>query len=148
MILGIDIGTTTGWSFVAEDGRVTETESKKFKAPTLAGRFMEARTLFETLIQQGCEVVYYERVRRFMSSQAALVYCGILAQLMIVCEESDIPLEELSPTEIKKFAIGKGKASKQEMIDAAEAVSGIRGRDDNAADATHAALLGYSRYCA
>ncbi len=131
MILGIDIGTTTGYALVDKQGVCKASGSKKFKSSDLGKRFLEAREFFAALLnitnlppEEQVLIVYYERVRRFMSSQAALVYCGILAQLMTCCVERGITLEEFSPTEIKKFAVGKGKASKEEMIIAAEERTG------------------------
>lgn len=49
--------------------------------------------------------------------------------------DNSIPYVEIPPTTLKKFATGKGNASKQEMIDAANESGAPDLDDDNVADA-------------
>jgi crossover junction endodeoxyribonuclease RuvC len=53
-----------------------------------------------------------------------------------------IPVLEASPTSVKKFATGKGRASKSEMLAAAKALWGFETTDDNQADALALACMG------
>lgn len=146
MILGIDLGSKTGWSLIKEGKRISS-GTEKLQGKELADRFLYSQEFFGSLIENpGLEAVYFEHVRRFMSSQAALVYCGLLAILMCQCQNRGIPFISLSPTEIKKYATGSGKASKEEMTEAATNLTGHKPIDDNEADAIIIGLLGYNQF--
>lgn len=54
-----------------------------------------------------------------------------------VCVEMEVEYIELSSSEIKKFATGKGNAGKPEMIKYAKELWDYQGDDDNEADAIH-----------
>jgi Holliday junction resolvasome RuvABC endonuclease subunit len=55
--------------------------------------------------------------------------------LKLFCEENAIEYKSYMPTEIKKFATGKGNAKKDQMIKAAQEKFGLTTNDDNQADA-------------
>lgn len=81
------------------------------------------------------ERVYYELVARHIGTRAAHVYGGLVAVLQAFCERNDIPYSAVPVGTIKKHATGKGNASKQMMIEAAQTRLGYEREDDNEADA-------------
>lgn len=54
----------------------------------------------------------------------------------------DIPYASPVPTNLKRFATGKGNATKEEMVKAAEALTAHRIANDDEADAFHARRMG------
>jgi Holliday junction resolvasome RuvABC endonuclease subunit len=56
--------------------------------------------------------------------------------IVTFCEERKIEYRGYSPSEIKKFATGKGNANKEQMVHAAQGYGAII-EDDNHADALH-----------
>lgn len=87
------------------------------------------------------DAVYFEEVRRHKGVDAAHAYGGFLATLTAWCEHHQIPYSGVPVGTIKKFATGKGNASKQQMVDAAYN-AGYAVRVDDEADAIH--LLRYA----
>lgn len=90
-----------------------------------------------TEIKQSCDVIdclHFEEVRRHASSDAAHAYGGFLATLGAWCEHHRIPYQGVPVGTIKKYATGKGNASKDEMVASARA-RGYTPADDNEADA-------------
>lgn len=141
-ILALDLGTNTGWAFKLKSGHI-ESGSVSFATKRHDGggmRFLKFKKWLD-LWFDDCEIeVYYEEVRRHKGTAAAHIYGGFVAQLTAWCEENSIPYSSVSVGTIKKFATGKGNASKEEMIDAAKR-KGFNPADDNEADAL--ALLEY-----
>lgn len=54
---------------------------------------------------------------------------------LIAREMGDVPIIEVNPSSLKKFATGNGRADKLQMIRAAKTMLGIETDDDNIADA-------------
>jgi len=145
MILALDLGTTTGWA-VHEGGTVTS-GSQSFKPRRFEGggmRFLHFKRWLDAIdaSDSGIDAVYFEEVRRHAGVDAAHAYGGFLAHLTAWCEAQlpPIPYEGVPVGTIKKAATGKGNASKQDMIAAAER-RGFAPADDNEADAL--ALLAF-----
>ena len=92
-------------------------------------RFVRVRKylteLLETvsLAQRGAKcqevVVGYEEVARHRGVAAAHVYGGIIAVIQSVCEEQSVPYMGIPVGTVKRCATGKGNASKDQMIAAA-----------------------------
>jgi crossover junction endodeoxyribonuclease RuvC len=55
---------------------------------------------------------------------------------------ANIPVVEVTPTALKKFATGAGRADKKQMVAAAHELWGYDGKDDNQADALALAYMG------
>lgn len=120
-ILGVDIGTHMGMAVISGATAKVIThgcyhlKGKNIESPGM--RFLRAREVFITEIETfEPDLVAVESVKRWMSSDAAFVYNGILAQLLVVLHEKKIDFVGYSPTEIKKAVTGKGKASKEEIL--------------------------------
>ena len=91
------------------------------------------REMFETAKP---EVVYFEEVRRHLSTDAAHVHGGLLAVLTAECEAKEIPYTGIPVGTIKKAATGSGAAKKSAMIEAAKRLYPDQViEDDNQADA-------------
>jgi Holliday junction resolvasome RuvABC endonuclease subunit len=127
-----------GWA-VTRGGKLVAggTAILKGKNTESAGmRFLRARnTLKDLLAIHQPDIVCYEAVKRFMSSASALVYNGILAQLLVLCEETGDTYLGVSPKEIKKHATGNGNAKKEDIIAWAQNYYSTSVKDDNHADA-------------
>lgn len=59
---------------------------------------------------------------------------SLMGVILLVCAEHGVPVLLAKPTELKKYATGKGNAKKEDMIRAAK-MAGERVSDDNIADA-------------
>jgi Holliday junction resolvasome RuvABC endonuclease subunit len=63
--------------------------------------------------------ITYEEVRGHLGTDAAHIYGGFQAILTDYCEEEGIPYNAYPVGTVKKFATGKGNASKKKMVKAA-----------------------------
>jgi len=142
-IIGIDPGTSCGWAVY--DGTWTsgvwDLKPNRFEGGGM--RFLRLRKyLRELILTTHPEALYYEEVRRHMGTDAAHIYGGILAIIESECEVMALPYAGVPVGKVKKFATGKGNASKADMIAAAkERWRGWEG-DDNEADARWIAAAG------
>ena len=139
-ILALDLATTTGWAFICHGVLTSGTIS--FKSGRFEGGGMRylrfRRWVAEFLEAQQPDVVYFEEVRRHMSTDAAHVYGGLLAQLTAECEARTpkVPYQSIPVGTIKAKATGKGNASKDMMVASAKAKWPCQNiADDNQADA-------------
>jgi Holliday junction resolvasome RuvABC endonuclease subunit len=146
MILALDLGTNTGWAL--GNCRVTLSGTESFAPNKREGdgmRYLKfKRWLTEMKAANDIDAVYYEQVGRHASTAAAHVYGGFCAMLMAWCEHHGIAYRPVFWSEIKKFATGKGNATKAEML-AAMRAAGFSPRDDNEADAIALCMLAISR---
>ena len=137
-ILALDLGTQTGWAMQGRDGGITS-GSQSFKPQRFEGggmRFLRFKRWFTEIKQcaAGIDLVVFEEVRRHVGVDAAHAYGGFMGQLTAWCEHHQIPYQGIPVGTIKKHATGKGNASKDEMLAAAQAL-GHHPIDDNEADA-------------
>jgi Holliday junction resolvasome RuvABC endonuclease subunit len=136
-LLALDLGTTTGWALRAPDGSITS-GSECFRPQRFEGggmRFLRfKRWLAELHGHAAIGALYFEEVRRHVSTDAAHAYGGFLATLTAWCEHHGIPYSGVPVGTIKKHATGRGNASKDDVIAAIRA-AGFSPADDNEADA-------------
>lgn len=135
-ILGLDLGTTTGFAVGSEAHMVSGTWNLKQGRYDGGGmRFVKFRTrLNEMHAAYPLDCVFFEEVRRHLGTTAAHAYGGYLAVLTEWCEENGIPYSGLPVGEIKKSFCGSGNAKKEKMIDECMR-RGFDPCDDNEADA-------------
>ena len=138
-ILAVDPGTKSGWCLRKPSGRVLSgvwnLKGGRFEGGGM--RYVRFRRLLEE-IMASAEVsqVVFEEVRRHMGVDAAHVYGGLIAEITELCEQHKIPYEGIPVGTIKKYATGKGNASKKMMLDAAYSKwPDVEIKDDNQADA-------------
>ena len=138
VILALDLGTHTGWALRSADGTIAS-GTIEFRNDRWQGggmRFLRFKHwLTETRTTVGTiGAVFYEEVRAHAGVDAAHVFGGMLAILTAWCEHHSIPYEGVPVGTIKRFATGKGNASKEAVIAAMKA-KGHQPGDDNEADA-------------
>jgi Holliday junction resolvasome RuvABC endonuclease subunit len=136
-ICALDLATTTGFASTSHGILISGSYKCRNKAKEPWGSCFLSfkRWLREWLIQEKPEKLYYEEVRRWSSGDAAKAYCGLRAVMLMECELWGIGVVGVAVGTIKKHATGSGKASKDEMIEAAWRRWGVRCKDDNQADA-------------
>jgi Holliday junction resolvasome RuvABC endonuclease subunit len=149
-VLGFDLGSKCGWAFSAGAGEAVhsgllKTTPTRFESQGMrAVKFEKGVLLLMTTFKP--DFVAFEEVRRHSSTIAGQVwglYSGILMKL---CEERGITYAGYGVGTIKKHATGKGNASKELMIGAAE----VRWPEqdiitDDVADALHIMALGLTQ---
>ncbi len=119
-LLALDPATHTGWSHSKGiagvwDLSIKRNESAGMRLIRLKAKLKEIHKLYPIdLLVFETPVCYPKRIAAFS------VQIEIQAVIKIFCEENGIDYKGYSPTEIKKHATGKGKASKENMVDAAE----------------------------
>ena len=98
----------------------------------LAEILEQTEILFRALRGQGLEAVFYERpfARGMAATRSGW---GIAGVIEAVAMRYGLVALDMPPATIKKFATGKGRASKQEMIEAARRF-GYTGSDEHEAD--------------
>ncbi len=132
-ILGIDLGTITGWAMLVE-GKI-RSGSVSFKQSRFEGggmRYLKFERWLSSLPKVG--LVYFEEVRRHLGADAAHAYGGFLSHLTAWCEMRGIPYQGVGVGTIKRFIAGKGNASKLEVMESVRGL-GFSPVDDNEADA-------------
>ena len=136
-ILALDIATTTGWKTETASG-VWKLRQKKDDSTGM--KLVRLKSYLKELIElEHIELVAYERPAGMFKS-AIISESELIGVVLLLCEELSLQCTAYSPTEIKKFATGKGNAKKIDMI--AKAVElGYNPADDNEADAIHLYLL-------
>ena len=137
-ILALDLGTTTGWALRSSDGTINS-GSAGFRPQRFEGGGMRILRFKRWLAELkdmtgGIHALYFEEVRRHVSTDAAHAYGGFLATLTAWCEHHQIPYQGVPVGTIKKHATGKGNASKDDVLSAMRAL-GHAPADDNEADA-------------
>jgi len=125
-ILAFDLGTNTGWAVTApSDEKCPFTYGTlDLKGSRYSGGGMRyvifRKHVIEMLDAMEPDMVVYEEVRRHLGTDAAHVYGGLKAHLVEVCETRGVPYEGVPVGTIKRFATGKGNASKLQMVQEAE----------------------------
>lgn len=134
-ILAIDPATKLGW---AVNNTIYGLENYTVKAGESTGmKWIRLKSfLYELIKKEGTELVVYERAGgRFKNDIAS--HSKFIAIIELCCTELNVEYRAYSATEIKKYATGKGNASKGDMIAAAVKNYAYSGTDDNIADALH-----------
>lgn len=136
-ILALDPATKCGFAHSCGasgtwDLSIRRDESGGMRLMRLRGKLEEIRKT------AGVDLVVFESARHAASNGALIVQSELQGVLKFWCEEQSPKIEYrgVSPSEVKKFATGKGNANKEAMI--AAAVSrwpAVPIADDNHADA-------------
>jgi hypothetical protein len=137
-VIALDLGTITGFALRAADtNAVSGTVS--FRPSRYDGggiRYLRFRAWLDSIAEDtgSISAVYYEEVRRHLSTDAAHVHGGLLATLTAWCEQRSIAYQGVPVGTIKRFVAGRGNADKAAVIKAIRA-RGYSPVDHNEADA-------------
>lgn len=134
-VLALDIATHCGFYSTHSSGTWNFTETKKRNNNKKHWHFRE--TLIEYIKDNNITHIVAEDVlmnkNRFRATVSLSEMRGILLE---VCDTLDLPNPEfLNAITIKKFATGNGKATKEQMIEAAERDFNFVTASDDEADA-------------
>ena len=151
-ILGIDMGTHTGWCTMESDGgsiHVHQTNcyhlKKMMELHGSVGRWVGFLNL---LSEYGGDADYiaYEEVPSAVHSAAgaARVYGALFATLELWCMEHKKELVPISIQAVKKAMTGTGRASKEMMLKAARKRFTVPVIDHNQADAMGVCLAAFA----
>lgn len=137
-VLALDLGTITGFALRATDGNIVS-GTVSFRPTRYDGggiRYLRFRAWLDSIAEDAGSIgaVYYEEVRRHLSTDAAHVHGGLLATLTAWCEQRSIAYQGVPVGTIKRHSTGKGNADKAAVIAAIRA-RGYSPVDDNEADA-------------
>lgn len=119
-ILGLDLGTTTGWCVLCSDRLASGTWDLSGNRWEGGGmRFVRfSGCLADLATRVRIALVAYEEVVRHKGANASQIYGGFVAHLAAWCERSrpPIPYVGLTVSAIKVFATGNAKAGKDAMV--------------------------------
>lgn len=135
-ILSLDLATNTGWAMNENGWKVSGVQMFDVKRGESPGmRFLRCRSwLNELLTLKGkIDAIVYEQAHH-RGGSATAVGVGLVTTVQAFAAEHNIELMAVHTGTLKKFATGKGNASKEEMIAAAQS-KGWDPKDDNEADA-------------
>jgi len=134
-ILALDIASLTGWAHSLGSSGVWLLKPKKDESGGI--RLIRFANKLKWLKKAlGIDIIAYEAARHGGRATRGLVtHSELQGVVKALSEELEYEYKGYSPTAIKKFATGNGKASKEDMIKAACKFSGRNITDDNEADA-------------
>lgn len=138
-ILALDLGTKMGWAHNCGvsgtwDLRIRRDESAGMRLIRLRAKLREIRE------GEGIDLLVFEAVRHANPRMggAVVVMAELQGVIKLWCESLNIEYRGMSPTEIKKYATGKGNCNKDAMRTAAKLRWGkvkVARMDDNEIDA-------------
>lgn len=135
-ILTLDLATKTGWAsnILGKRSGVTEFQLKRGESPGM--RFLRCRAWLNEMLKLfsgQIDIIVYEQAHH-RGGAATAVCVGLVTEVLAFAAERNIELMPVHTATLKKFATGSGRASKEDMVQAAKA-RGWNPEDDNEADA-------------
>lgn len=131
-LLALDVASRTGFATKSASG-TWDFRPKRDESPGM--RLIRFKAKIREMVEmEKIDHIVFEMVAGFHRG-ALIVAAELIGVLKTFCEENNIPYRSFTATEIKKFATGKGNASKDFMISEARLKLGYKGNDDNEADA-------------
>lgn len=133
-LLALDIATHTGFCTDTTSG-VWDLTPRKNESKGM--RLIKFKASLREIIQsEQINLVVFEGAVTYgkFPNHVGVELQGVLK---LFCEENGIEYRSYMPTEVKKFATGKGNSDKIKMIQAAKEKYGYEGNNDNEADAIH-----------
>lgn len=131
-LIAFDVATTTGWCVGVHYGHF----NLKVKSDESSGmKLIRFESKLKEFYANGLmDIVVFERVAG-RHAQAIICEAELIGILKRFCEEKKIEYRSYSAPEIKKFATGKGNASKEAVIKSVTEKYHYPGDNDNEADA-------------
>ena len=131
--LGLDLATKTGWAPTAGVGGTINLSNKERNRGQMAAQF--DKTIRIILKEHDTSHIVCELPPVGLMGNARLILLGLFWQAQYIAYDFDTPFIPVNVTKVKKWATGSGKASKEEMMDAAIQLKWMEPVDDNHADA-------------
>lgn len=145
-ILALDPATRCGWAHSSGGGGIWDlhTRADESRGMRLLRLHSKLNAVYDSA---GVDLVVFEAARNLRYGNAVRVAAQLQAIIELWCQEREVPYRGYSPSEIKKFATGKGSASKEAMLAAArQRWPHIEFEDDNHADAMWLLALAENEY--
>lgn len=137
-ILALDVATTTGYCIGYPDKIIDSgifVLKDKFSTYGIKCRYFEI-WLENIMLKHKPDYIVFEM--SFGANKAAIIHGSELhGVLKNFCHKAEIDFKGYNPSDIKKFATGKGNSGKPIMIAACMKNYNITPEDDNHADAIH-----------
>lgn len=136
-ILSLDLATTTGWAFNQHsmNGGVWDLSQKKGSSAGM--RLIKLRSFLQDFLDTvgTIDLIVYEKpAGRFINGVVSVA--ELVSTVLLFCEDNKINYTSYRPTEVKKWATGKGNSNKEVMLaEAKRRWPSIQIIDDNQADA-------------
>ena len=132
-ILALDLASRTGWAHSDGHGGVIDLRNKQKDWGQMGHRF--SYELRELLQQCPTDKIVCELPPNRLLGAARMILLGLHWQARAIAFEHVIPFVNVPVPTLKKWATGDGRASKEDMVEAARKMSGTEPVDDNHADA-------------
>ena len=149
-IMALDPATKCGWAYAQTGGIVASgTWDLSTRRDESTGmKLLRFESKLREVAAMGVDLFVFEAARHAAPRmQGALLHQAKLqAVIERLGEELHIPYRGYSPSEIKKFATGKGNASKSDVRRAVKERFGHHTADDNESDAVALLHLARSEY--
>lgn len=135
-ILTLDCGTKTGWASMV-NGRVESgVQDFSLKRGESKGiRFLRFNTWLNYMLELVKPYVVVYEMAHLRGGSATEVLVGMTTRIEEFCESKNIEYSSIHSKSLKKFATGKGNASKEDMMRAATLKTGRVIDSDDEADA-------------
>ncbi|GHT96699.1 hypothetical protein FACS1894122_15200 [Alphaproteobacteria bacterium] len=134
-ILALDLGTKCGFAIWKDGSIISGTKKLQHNKKAFGLRFLDFRRWLIRMIEEhNICMLFFERVHGHKGTDAAHCFGGFMYTLAAVCEELAVKCTGIPVGTIKKFATGKGNATKKEMVAFAKS-QGFTPVDDNESDA-------------
>jgi len=147
-IFALDLGLQTGWAF--SDGKTRESGVEDFSLRRGDSRgmiFLNFRVWFlDFLKKKKVSLVVYEKPYELKSGPAYEVLYGMSTRVLEECDRMGVNYFAVTPSELKKFVVGKGNVSKVEILQAAKKEFRRKIENHNEADALFLLKMAEERY--
>ncbi len=139
-ILGLDLGTKTGWAcnygYEVKQSALSGVQDFSLKRGESPGmRYLRFRSWLAEIwgLERPTLIVYEQAHHR--GGAATQVLNGLVSHLQAFCAEKNIDHTPVHSATLKKFATGSGRASKADMVKAMQKRWNWDGTSDDEADA-------------
>jgi crossover junction endodeoxyribonuclease RuvC len=140
-VLGLDVSTKMGWVLMEDEQVLGQGQIEFKKASGMDRIFKFSDWLDNILTSFQPELVMIEGYAHVFTG-SFIVSVEIGTAIRMTCHAHNIKWEEVSPTSLKKFVTGKGKAQKDEMMLGVYKRWGFDPETNNIADAYGLARVG------
>lgn len=116
-ILSLDLATTTGWAYNKPNFNGGTWNLSPKRGSSQGMKLIKLRSLLKDFVQTvgGVDLIVYEKpAGRFINGVIGVA--ELVGVVKMFCEDNQIQYTSYRPTEVKKFATGKGNSKKETML--------------------------------